>query len=185
MTGRLRDRACNHDPVGCNLDSVGDSGLLTYSWTFTIAEGVLLRCASRRRGRAAWTAGSEDIHDIAVSHCRPWRLRWHLGRAHGWQGRVSVVSESISGKGAYPTQQIVRDDIEAGHSYVLEEDGVVVATTVIGFTGEPVYDAIEGAWLDGRPTRAIRDMPCCIALRLRRGTLGRVLAASCCSPQNR
>ena len=56
-------------------------------------------------------------------------------------------------QGAYPTQQIVRDDIEAGHSYVLEEDGVVVATTVIGFTGEPVYDAIEGAWLTGSDSR--------------------------------
>ena len=64
------------------------------------------------------------------------------GRAHGWQGRVrsSCIDQW---QGAYPTQQIVRDDIEAGHSYVLEEDGEVVATTVIGFTGEPVYDSIE------------------------------------------
>ena len=56
-------------------------------------------------------------------------------------------------QGAYPTQQIVRDDIEAGHSYVLEEDGEVVATTVIGFTGEPVYDSIEGAWLTASDSR--------------------------------
>ena len=56
-------------------------------------------------------------------------------------------------QGAYPTQQIVRDDIEAGHSYVLEEDGEVVATTVIGFTGEPVYDSIEGAWLTTSDSR--------------------------------
>ena len=70
-------------------------------------------------------------------------------------------------QGAYPTQQIVRDDIEAGHSYVLEEDGEVVATTVIGFTGEPVYDSIEGAWLtaswregSGSQSAAIRRAGC-------------------------
>ena len=43
-------------------------------------------------------------------------------------------------QGAYPTQQIVRD-------------GEVVATTVIGFTGEPVYDSIEGAWLTTSDSR--------------------------------
>ena len=67
-------------------------------------------------------------------------------------------------QGAYPTQQIVRDDIEAGHSYVLEEDGEVVATTVIGFTGEPVYDSIEGAWLtasDSRDPRYAVSASCC------------------------
>ena len=37
-------------------------------------------------------------------------------------------------QGAYPTQQIVRDDIEAGHSYVLEEDGEVVASPANRFT---------------------------------------------------
>ena len=87
-------------------------------------------------------------------------------------------------QGAYPTQQIVRDDIEAGHSYVLEEDGEVVATTVIGFTGEPVYDSIEGAWLtasDSRdPRYAVLHM-----LRSRKVMAGRALAAICCNPLSR
>ena len=62
-------------------------------------------------------------------------------------------------QGAYPTQQIVRDDIEAGHSYVLEEDGEVVATT--------------------------HDMPFCIVLRSRKVMAGRALAAICCNPPSR
>ena len=115
-----------------------------------MAEGVLHHPC--RKGRAASTAGSEDNHDIAVPHCRPWRLRWHLGRAH--DGKAALGHLGIDQwQGAYPTQQIVRDDIEAGHSYVLEEDGEVVATTVIGFTGEPVYDSIEGAWLTTSDSR--------------------------------
>ena len=86
-------------------------------------------------------------------------------------------------QGAYPTQQIVRDDIEAGHSYVLEEDGEVVATTVIGFTGEPVYDSIEGAWLT---TSDSRDPRYAVLHRVAVAQgHGRVLVAICCNPPSR
>ena len=88
-------------------------------------------------------------------------------------------------QGAYPTQQIVRDDIEAGHSYVLEEDGEVVATTVIGFTGEPVYDSIEGAWLttsDSRDPAICRVASCCGCPKV---MAERVLVAICCNPPSR
>lgn len=51
----------------------------------------------------------------------------------------------------YPTAEIIANDIAAGHSYVLEQQGVVVATAVISTAGESTYSTIEGRWLNDNP----------------------------------
>ena len=48
----------------------------------------------------------------------------------------------------YPTSQTIKDDIANGESYVLLNDGMIVATTVISFEGEVTYkDIYNGKWL--------------------------------------
>ena len=48
----------------------------------------------------------------------------------------------------YPTQSIIREDIARGESFVLEQQGRVVATAVISLAEEPTYATIEGgSWL--------------------------------------
>ncbi|NLL47598.1 MAG: GNAT family N-acetyltransferase [Firmicutes bacterium] len=48
----------------------------------------------------------------------------------------------------YPSQEVITLDIERGNSYVLVQDGQIVATTVLEFAGDPNYATIyEGEWL--------------------------------------
>lgn len=48
----------------------------------------------------------------------------------------------------YPNQNTINDDIKNGESYVLENDGCVVATAMVTFKGEKSYDSIyNGEWL--------------------------------------
>ena len=49
----------------------------------------------------------------------------------------------------YPSCQQLKEDIERGVSYVIEQDGMVCATFVFINGDDPTYDLIEdGAWLD-------------------------------------
>lgn len=48
----------------------------------------------------------------------------------------------------YPYRETIEGDIAAGESYVIEDEGAVVATAMVGFAGERYYDVIEqGNWL--------------------------------------
>ena len=48
---------------------------------------------------------------------------------------------------AYPNGKSIVEDIEKEYSYVMEENGVVIGTMAIVFTGEPTYEHIyEGNW---------------------------------------
>lgn len=48
----------------------------------------------------------------------------------------------------YPQRDIIEGDIQLGQCYVLEDDGDLLGTAALVFTGEHTYDAIEqGAWL--------------------------------------
>ena len=50
----------------------------------------------------------------------------------------------------YPTREIILSDIVGGENYIVEHNGVVVATCVISFAGEPTYNEIKGkGWLNG------------------------------------
>ncbi|SFU64680.1 Ribosomal protein S18 acetylase RimI [Clostridium sp. DSM 8431] len=48
----------------------------------------------------------------------------------------------------YPNENVISTDIENGESYVLEDEGKIIGTTVVTFAGEKTYDKIyEGKWL--------------------------------------
>ena len=48
----------------------------------------------------------------------------------------------------YPNEEAFEADIKNGISYVLEEQGKIIATTAISFAGEPTYKEIyDGTWL--------------------------------------
>ena len=51
-------------------------------------------------------------------------------------------------QGGYPHRGVIEGDVARGESYLVEDEGVVVATAMVGFSGERDYDRIrEGAWL--------------------------------------
>lgn len=48
----------------------------------------------------------------------------------------------------YPNLEVIQNDINNNHSYVLLKDGNIVATAAISFDGESTYDKIyDGQWL--------------------------------------
>lgn len=47
-------------------------------------------------------------------------------------------------EGDYPNEQDARADMEAGHCYVLEENGEVLAVACLAFGREPTYEVITG-----------------------------------------
>ena len=56
----------------------------------------------------------------------------------------------------YPSEEIVRRDIDNGHSYVLCEDGEVVATMAFIPGPDPTYAVIcDGCWLSDEPYHVI------------------------------
>lgn len=48
----------------------------------------------------------------------------------------------------YPTVDVITKDIANDDSYVLEDEGTVIATAVISFAGEVTYNTIDGQWLN-------------------------------------
>ncbi len=52
----------------------------------------------------------------------------------------------------YPTRELISSDILRCENYIVEHKGVVVATSVISFRGEPTYSEIVGkGWLNENP----------------------------------
>lgn len=47
----------------------------------------------------------------------------------------------------YPNYDVIGNDVNKGVSYVLEEDGNIVATIAVSYNDESTYDVIEGEWL--------------------------------------
>ena len=59
----------------------------------------------------------------------------------------------------YPNKEVIEADIKNSCSYILEEDGTIIGTTVIGFDGESTYDKIyEGQWLSNEKYAVIHRM---------------------------
>lgn len=84
-------------------------------------------------------------------------------------------------QGSYPSKSVVQADIAAQRSYVIEEDGRILATAVVGFSGEPVYDHIDGSWLTSStsesPRYAVLHRVAALSSQAGRG-LGRMLLKS-------
>jgi GNAT superfamily N-acetyltransferase len=68
------------------------------------------------------------------------------------QAQVSIGKMGIDQwQNGYPSEEIMRHDIENGYSYVLTDDGgTVIAIASLIYNCEPSYDRIYGgAWLSG------------------------------------
>ena len=51
----------------------------------------------------------------------------------------------------YPSEEIIRKDIENETGYVLCSDDTIAAFGVVAFNGEPVYENIKGKWQSDYP----------------------------------
>ena len=52
----------------------------------------------------------------------------------------------------YPTRELILSDILGNINYIVEYNGVVVATAVVSFAGEPTYSEIKGrGWINEKP----------------------------------
>lgn len=59
---------------------------------------------------------------------------------------------------SYPSRELIAADIAAGHSYVIEKDGVVVGTFVFVIGEDPTYEVIDGAWHAAGPYGTIHRL---------------------------
>ncbi len=76
------------------------------------------------------------------------RIMELVADAQNWF-RVQGVDQWQDG---YPTQEIISSDILSGSNYIVEYNGVIVATFVLSFAGEPTYSVIKGrGWLNEKP----------------------------------
>ena len=51
----------------------------------------------------------------------------------------------------YPSEELIREDIEKGISFVCEDEGEIVAVFALIQGKDPTYAYIEGQWLDDKP----------------------------------
>ncbi|WP_165044426.1 GNAT family N-acetyltransferase [Adlercreutzia sp. ZJ138] len=72
-------------------------------------------------------------------------------------GRAAIAKLGIDQwSGGNPKRELIELDLRLRRSHVAidEESGRIMATAVIDFSGEPDYDAIEGAWLTSSSSSA-------------------------------
>ena len=58
----------------------------------------------------------------------------------------------------YPQREILLEDIELGQLYVFAEGEAVCAVAALSLLPEPVYDGIDGAWINGGAYLTIHRM---------------------------
>jgi len=75
----------------------------------------------------------------------------------------------------YPTQDIILSDISYSNNYIVELNGVVSATFVASFDGEPTYNEIRGkGWLNENPYAVVHRIAVADACR-RKGIAKEIL----------
>ena len=64
------------------------------------------------------------------------------------QGRAALARQGVDQwQDGYPNEETFQEDVARGESWVLEDEGQVVATACLGLGREPTYDTIyQGAW---------------------------------------
>ena len=72
---------------------------------------------------------------------------------------------------AYPTEEMIRQDIEKGKCYVMLENGDIRAVFYFAVEEDPTYGYIDGAWMNDRPYGVIH--------RIAVGQSGKGAAAEC------
>ena len=66
------------------------------------------------------------------------------------KAKMRASGNMLQWTGGYPSDDVLKHDIERGFSHVVEDDdGLVIATFVLAICQDPTYKRIyEGAWID-------------------------------------
>lgn len=85
-------------------------------------------------------------------------LRFRKGKAEDLTAIMGLVADAqkwFAGQGidqwqdGYPTHELILSDISYSNNYIVELNGVISATFVASFDGEPTYSEVEGrGWLN-------------------------------------
>ncbi len=51
----------------------------------------------------------------------------------------------------YPNEETIESDIELSRSFVVEDEGEIIATAMLEVADDPTYQIIEGEWLNDQP----------------------------------
>lgn len=87
-------------------------------------------------------ATEADFSQISAIYARAREFMRQTGNASQW-------------KNTYPTEDIILSDIQNGYLHLLtDEDGIQCVFAFLS-EGDPVYDHIDGAWLNDKPHAAI------------------------------
>ncbi len=85
-------------------------------------------------------ARPEDLENIMKIYARAREFMARTGNPHQW------------GDKAYPEEELIREDIRRGISYVAEADGAIEAVFMFLIGDDPTYHVIEnGRWLNDEP----------------------------------
>lgn len=87
-------------------------------------------------------ATASDFTEITHIYARARALMRSTGNATQW-------------KNTYPTDDIIRTDIENGNLHILFDEDGIQGVFALFPEGDPVYDRIEGAWLNDKPHAAV------------------------------
>ena len=111
-------------------------------------------------------------------------LRFRKGGADDLERIMGLVADAqrwFRGQGidqwqdGYPTQDIILSDISYNNNYIVELNGVVSATFVASFDGEPTYSEIKGkGWLNENPYAVVHRIAVADACR-RKGIAREIL----------
>ena len=80
---------------------------------------------------------TEDLDEVMQIYARAKKWMQEAGNPQ-WQG-------------SYPAREDIEKDMAAHGSYVLVDEGRIVATTAILFGDDPHYHQIQGRWLNDQP----------------------------------
>ncbi len=111
-------------------------------------------------------------------------LRFRKGGADDLERIMELVADAqrwFRGQGidqwqdGYPTQDIILSDISYSNNYIVELNGVISATFVASFDGEPTYSEIKGkGWLNENPYAVVHRIAVADACR-RKGIAREIL----------
>ena len=71
------------------------------------------------------------------------------------RGFMKQTGNPTQWAGGYPSEELLRSDIDSGFLYVVEDAGVLHGVFAFFPDGDPVYDTLPVAWRNDRPHAAI------------------------------
>lgn len=111
------------------------------------------RTFSRGEDCAILAETTDEVHDMVIRKTRMEELDAMMELYDGgrrWMRQNGNLNQWTNG---YPSREQIVSDIESGNSYVVEENGEVLAVFyyIHGKDVEPTYAVIDGAWMDDAP----------------------------------